>query len=208
MESPNLMCTDTDEDSRFATDRAEPSAADPWGPVLQQIARSRDRAAFQALFVHFAPQIKAYFLKGLSSYGDRSQAEEMTQEVMIKVWNKAASFDSSKASVGTWMFTIARNTRIDFIRRNGRHERSIDIEDIWHEPDSPEPMVELQQRRLEACIRDAMAELPQEQAQVLEKAFMEGKSHNDIAQELALPLGTVKSRIRLALSKLQILIDR
>ena len=147
-------------------------------------------------------------MKGIGSYGDRSQAEEMTQEVMIKVWNKAASFNSSKASLNTWIFTIARNTRIDFIRRNSRAERKIDIEDIWHEADSPEPIVDLQQRRVETQVRNALSTLPDEQALVLEKAFMESKSHNEIAQELGLPLGTVKSRIRLALSKLQILIDR
>lgn len=184
------------------------AVGDPWAGVVHKIAQSADRAAFKQLFDHFAPQIKAFLLKGIGAYADRSQAEEMTQEVMIKVWNKAASFNGSKASVSTWIFTIARNTRIDFIRRNGRAERQIDIEDIWHEADSPEPVIELQRRREEAMIRKAMLALPEEQALVLEKAFMESKSHNDIAEELGLPLGTVKSRIRLALNKMQILIDR
>ncbi len=182
--------------------------ADPWEEALHKVAESADRAAFQLLFEHFAPQIKAFLMKGMSSYADRSQAEEMTQEVMIKVWNKAASFNAAKASVNTWIFTIARNTRIDFIRRNTRAERKIEIEDIWHEADSPEPIVDFQQRRVEVEIRNAMSTLPAEQALVLEKAFMESKSHNEIAEELDLPLGTVKSRIRLALNKLQILIDR
>ena len=181
---------------------------DPWEGAIRKVAQSQDRAEFKRLFDHYAPLIKAFLSKGISSYADRSLAEEMTQEVMIKVWNKAASFNSSKASVNTWIFTIARNTRIDFIRRNGRADRTIDIEDIWHEADSPEPVVELQQRRVETMIRNAMSTLPEEQALVLEKAFMESKSHNEIAEELNLPLGTVKSRIRLALSKLQILIDR
>lgn len=181
---------------------------DPWEGAIRKVAQSQDRAEFKRLFDHYAPLIKAFLSKGISSYSDRSLAEEMTQEVMIKVWNKAASFNSSKASVNTWIFTIARNTRIDFIRRNGRADRTIDIEDIWHEADSPEPVVELQQRRVETMIRNAMSTLPEEQALVLEKAFMESKSHNEIAEELNLPLGTVKSRIRLALSKLQILIDR
>ncbi len=188
--------------------RGETLQADPWEAAMRKVAQSADRVAFKQLFDHFAPQIKAFLLKGISAYADRSQAEEMTQEVMVKVWKKAASFNSSKASVSTWIFTIARNTRIDFIRRNGRAERPIDIEDIWHEADSPEPVVDLQQRRVETQIRNAMATLPQEQALVLEKAFMESKSHNEIAEELGLPLGTVKSRIRLALSKMQILIDR
>ena len=187
---------------------ATQAGIDPWEGELRKVAQSADRLAFKKLFEHFAPQIKAFLMKGIGSYGDRSQAEEMTQEVMIKVWNKAASYNSSKASLNTWIFTIARNTRIDFIRRNSRAERKIDIEDIWHEADSPEPIVDLQQRRVETQVRNALSTLPDEQALVLEKAFMESKSHNEIAQELGLPLGTVKSRIRLALSKLQILIDR
>jgi RNA polymerase sigma-70 factor (ECF subfamily) len=144
----------------------------------------------------------------MGSGANRSEAEEITQEVLIKVWNKAATFNPAKASVNTWIFTIARNTRIDFIRRNDRNNREIDIEDIWHDAESPEPLVDMQQRRAEQVIKQAMATLPEEQVQVLYKAFMEGKSHNEVAEELSLPLGTVKSRIRLALNKMQILIDR
>jgi RNA polymerase sigma factor (sigma-70 family) len=181
---------------------------DPWADCIKQVALKRDRQAFQNLYRHYTPLIRAFLLKSMGTGANRSEAEEITQEVLIKVWNKAATFNSSKASVNTWIFTIARNTRIDFIRRNERNDRKIDIEDIWHEPDSPEPLVDLQQRRAEQVIRQAMATLPEEQTQVLYKAFMEGKSHNEVAEELSLPLGTVKSRIRLALSKLQILIDR
>lgn len=179
---------------------------DPWAPCLGKIAVNRDRAAFQQLFKHFAPLIRAFLMK--NGGGDWSQAEEITQEVMIKVWRKAASFNSSKASATTWIYTIARNTRIDFIRRNERKDRKIEPEDIWHELESAEPLVDMQQKRAETQIRRAMSSLPDEQAQVLFKAFMEGKSHNEVAEEMSLPLGTVKSRIRLALSKLQILVDR
>ncbi len=184
------------------------STPDPWADNVRRVAANRDRAAFQELYKHFTPMIRAFLLKSMGAGANRSEAEEITQEVLIKVWNKAASFNSSKASVNTWIFTIARNTRIDFIRRNERNERKIDIEDIWHEPESPEPLVDLQQRRAEQVIKQAMATLPDEQLQVLYKAFMEGKSHNEVAEELSLPLGTVKSRIRLALNKMQILIDR
>lgn len=181
---------------------------DPWAENVRRVAANCDRAAFQELYKHFTPMIRAFLLKSMGAGANRSEAEEITQEVLIKVWNKSASFNSSKASVNTWIFTIARNTRIDFIRRNNRNERKIAIEDIWHEPESPEPLVDLQQRRAEQVIKQAMATLPDEQVQVLFKAFMEGKSHNEVAEELGLPLGTVKSRIRLALSKMQILIDR
>ncbi len=179
---------------------------DPWAPCLKKIADHQDRAAFKELFAHFAPLIRAFLMK--NGGGDWTQAEEITQEVMIKVWRKAASFNSSKASATTWLYTIARNTRIDFIRRSQRRDRKIDAEDIWHELESPEPIVDLQKRRVQNQIRSAMASLPDEQAQVLFKAFMEGKSHNEVAEEMRLPLGTVKSRIRLALSKMQILIDK
>ncbi|MDX1490898.1 MAG: sigma-70 family RNA polymerase sigma factor [Pseudohongiellaceae bacterium] len=185
-----------------------PAASDPWVVALGRVASHRDRQQFKKIFDHFAPQVKGFLLKGMSAHIDKSQAEEITQEVMIKVWNKAASFNSAKASVSTWIFTIARNTRVDFIRRNERAERKIEVDDIWHEADSPEPLIELQQRRAESSIKNALKTLPEEQALVLEKAFLEGKSHFEISEELSLPLGTVKSRIRLALNKLKILLDR
>lgn len=180
---------------------------DPWADCLEQIAEHRDRAAFRKVFDHFAPLIRAFLLR--TPGGDWTQAEEITQEVMIKVWRKSGSFNRSKASATTWIYTIARNTRIDFIRRRDRKERRVAIEDMWHEAEAAEePLVDLQQKRAETRIRAALAELPEEQAQVLFKAFMEGKSHNEVAEELELPLGTVKSRIRLALAKLQVMVDR
>ncbi|MGM0631850.1 MAG: sigma-70 family RNA polymerase sigma factor [Pseudomonadota bacterium] len=180
---------------------------DPWARCLEQIAEHRDRAAFRKVFEHFAPLVRAFLAR--SPGGDWSQAEEITQEVMIKIWRKSASFNSSKASATTWIYTIARNTRIDFIRRRDRKERRVAVEDMWHEAEAAEePLVDLQQKRAETRIRKALSELPDEQAQVLFKAFMEGKSHNEVAEELQIPLGTVKSRIRLALGKLQVMIDR
>lgn len=179
---------------------------DPWASCLKRISADRDREAFRQIFEHFAPLIRAFLLK--TGGGDWAQAEEVTQEVMIKIWRKAGSFNSSKASATTWIYTIARNTRIDFIRRSQRAERKIEVEDIWHEAETAEPLVDMQQRRVESQIRNAMDTLPEEQKQVLYKAFMEGKSHNEVAEEMGLPLGTVKSRIRLALSKLQVLVDR
>ncbi len=191
-----------------ATQLNRSSNPDPWAECVRLVAQTRDREAFHRLYQQFSPLIRAFLLKSMGSQANRAEAEEITQEVLIKVWNKAASFNPAKASVNTWIFTIARNTRIDFIRRNERNSRDIDIEDIWHEPESPEPLVDLQQKRTEQVIKAAMDTLPEEQVEVLYKAFMEGKSHNDVAEELGLPLGTVKSRIRLALSKMQILIDR
>lgn len=197
-----------DDMDSVATQLTRSTVPDAWAENVRLVAVKRDRAAFQLLYKHFTPLIRAFLLKSMGSGANRAEAEEITQEVLIKVWNKAASFNPAKASVNTWIFTIARNTRIDFIRRNDRNNREIDIEDIWHEAESPEPLVDMQQRRAEQVIKQAMATLPEEQVQVLYKAFMEGKSHNEVAEELGLPLGTVKSRIRLALNKMQILIDR
>jgi RNA polymerase sigma-70 factor (ECF subfamily) len=197
-----------DEMESVATQFNRSEVPDAWAESVRLVADKRDRAAFQVLYKHFSPLIRAFLLKSMGSGANRAEAEEITQEVLIKVWNKASTFNPAKASVNTWIFTIARNTRIDFIRRNDRNNREIDIEDIWHDAESPEPLVDMQQRRAEQVIKQAMATLPEEQVQVLYKAFMEGKSHNEVAEELSLPLGTVKSRIRLALSKMQILIDR
>ena len=176
------------------------STPDPWADNVRRVAVDRDRAAFQELYQHFTPMIRAFLLKSMGAGANRSEAEEITAT--------ESDVPAARAGASTWIFTIARNTRIDFIRRNDRNERKIAIEDIWHEPESPEPLVDLQQRRAEQVIKQAMATLPDEQLQVLYKAFMEGKSHNEVAEELSLPLGTVKSRIRLALNKMQILIDR
>lgn len=203
-----MIDSDDLKGSNTSTEWSAPVEVDPWEVLLLKVARNQDRVAFRQLFDHFAPLLKAFLIRGMSAYSDYSQAEEMTQEVMLKIWHKAGSYNSSKAGVNTWVFTIARNTRIDFIRRNERAGRQIAVEDIWHEAESPEPLLDLQQRRVEKVIREALSSLPEEQSLVLEKAFIDSKSHNEIAQELGLPLGTVKSRIRLALSKLQILIDR
>ena len=197
-----------DMETKINAQAGRSATPDPWAENVRRVAVSRDRAAFQELYKHFTPLIRGFLLKSMGAGANRSEAEEITQEVLIKVWKKAESFNSGKASVNTWIFTIARNTRIDFIRRNERNDRKIEIEDIWHESESPEPLVDMQQRRAEQVIKKAMATLPDEQIQVLYKAFMEGKSHNEVAEELGLPLGTVKSRIRLALNKMQILIDR
>lgn len=203
-----MVSGDDNMKSKDATMRDLQENQDPWEYAVRQISLQRDRVQFRKLFDHFAPLVKGFLIKGMSSHIDRSQAEEITQEVMIKVWNKAESFDSTKASVSTWLFTIARNTRIDFIRKTERANRDIGIDDIWHDADSPEPLIEFQQRRNQSTIKGALATLPEEQSLVLAKAFLEGRSHFEIAEELGLPLGTVKSRIRLALNKLKILLDR
>lgn len=159
-----------------------------------------DRAAFAALFGHYAPRAKAYLMRlGL----DEGQAEELAQEVMIAVWRKASSYDRRQASVSTWIFRIARNRRIDLFRRDQR--AAFDPADPSLEP-PPEagPQAVLEGAARDAEVRAAMAELPEEQRALVREAFYEELSHGEIADKTGLPLGTVKSRLRLAFAKLRL----
>ena len=167
--------------------------------LIEEIAGNRCRVAFRRLFEHFVPRVKSFARRG----GASSQAaEDLAQEVMLTVWRRAELFDRRKAAASTWIFTIARNRRIDMIRRESRPE--FDPEDPSLEPSGPEPADEaLQARVLELELRRAVADLPGEQAELMKRAYFEDRSHSDIAEELDLPLGTVKSRIRLAMRKLR-----
>jgi RNA polymerase sigma-70 factor, ECF subfamily len=181
---------------------AEPSATldrEALAACVEAIAAKADRAAFAALFRHFAPKIKGYLIK---IGADRGLAEELTQEVMLTMWRKAATFDRRQASVATWLFTIARNRRIDAIRRERRPE--LDPTDPMLVPDEPMPADE----RLDAIDREArvalaIKTLPPEQADLVHEAFFLAKSHSQIAEETKIPLGTVKSRLRLAFGRLR-----
>lgn len=166
---------------------------------MRRLAEHQDRDAFAALFEYFAPRIKAYMMR---SGSDDVSAEEFAQEAMLMVWRRAASFDPAQASVATWVFTIARNKRIDAFRRNNRPE--LDPDDPLLLP-AAEPMQDdkLEEDQTADAIRTAMADLPAEQVRMLKMAFYEDKAHSEIAEETGLPLGTVKSRLRLAMGKLR-----
>ncbi|MEH6586360.1 MAG: sigma-70 family RNA polymerase sigma factor [Halioglobus sp.] len=179
---------------------------DEWSLCLQQVAHTQDRAEFAKLFTHFAPLIKAFALNG--SPMAAAHCEELVQEVMIKVWQKATAYNPHKAAASTWIYTIARNCRTDMYRRLQKFDTPINAEDIWPEEESDEMFVAVQQRRDATRVKDMLQELPHEQCQILMKVYMEGKSHSEVAQELDLPLGTVKSRVRLAMKKLQLTADR
>lgn len=167
--------------------------------LLTSVGTASDRAAFVALFDHFAPRVKSYLLRlGASP----ALAEDLTQDVMLLVWRKAALFDAAKASASTWIFTIARNLRIDAIRRERRPE--YDPNDPAFVPDENVPAdVQMVRDDGDACVRKALAELSPDQAQVVQMSFYADKPHSQIAQELGLPLGTVKSRLRLAMGKIK-----
>jgi RNA polymerase sigma-70 factor (ECF subfamily) len=179
---------------------------DEWSQCLQLIAECQDRAAFARLFKHFAPLIKAFALSG--SPIAANHADELVQEVMLKVWQKAGGFNPHKAAASTWIYTIARNCRTDMFRRLQKFDTPVSAEDIWPDEVEDTPLVAMQQRRDEARVRGMLQELPHEQAQILAKVYMEGKSHSEVANDLDLPLGTVKSRVRLAMQKLQVLVER
>ncbi len=167
--------------------------------LVEDIAARADRGAFAALFRHFAPKIKGYLIKIGT---DRGQAEELTQEVMLTVWRKAGTFDRRQASVSTWMFTIARNRRIDAVRREKRPE--LDPSDPMLVPDEPIAADErLDAIDREARVARALKTLPKEQADLVREAFYLAKSHSEIAEETKIPLGTVKSRLRLAFGRLR-----
>jgi RNA polymerase sigma factor (sigma-70 family) len=168
-----------------------------WVGHVRRIHMEKDQSAFAELFRHFAPRVKAFLMKSGAS---ETLAEECTQEVMATLWHKAHLFDPTRASVATWIFTIARNRKIDMLRRNRRPEP----EDLpWGpeaEPDQEEALA-LQQESDK--LGYALRQLPEKQRELVEKAYFGELSHTEIAAQTGLPLGTIKSRIRLALERLR-----
>ncbi len=183
----------------MTADPKEQTSEPPFAALLAAVAERQDRSAFAELFEYFAPRIKGY-MRRLGA--DDVRADDLAQEVMLTVWRRAALYDQSQAAVTTWIFTIARNKRIDGLRRERRPE--IDPEDPALVGD-PEPAADqlVSRNQINTRIRTAVSELPEEQAVILRKNFFEDKPHTEIAAELDLPLGTVKSRARLALTKLR-----
>ena len=167
---------------------------------IRAIADTRDRKAFEDLFRFYAPRLKAVLMKGGAG---PQEAEEVMQEAMVLVWRKAEQFDPSKASASTWIYTIARNRRIDLLRREKRP--ALDPEDpFFHDvsasPDGEQAYTENQRAGI---IREYMKTLPEEQLLLVQKAFYEEMTHQAIAAELDMPLGTVKSRLRIAMRRLR-----
>lgn len=178
---------------------SEQSPQEAFSQAVEDIAEKQCRIAFTQLFDFFAPRLKS-FLQRLGC--DAAQAEELAQEVMITVWRKAGQYDRNQASVSTWIFRIARNRRIDAFRRQKTLEVSSD-EPALAPAQLPHPEDEYQARETEVVVRAAIKDLPEDQLVLLKAAFFEGLSHAEIAERENLPLGTVKSRIRLAFQKLR-----
>lgn len=170
--------------------------------LVALVAQRRDRRAFEELFAFFAPRVKAYLMR-LGTL--RLEADELAQEVMITVWRRAETFDARQASASTWIFTIARNRRIDALRRR---RPELDPNDPMFVPD-PEPAADaaIETAEREDRLRVALKTLPSEQRDLLDRAFFVGQSHSEIAEATKLPLGTVKSRLRLAFGRLRKLLE-
>jgi len=182
---------------------------DTWSRLLEAVGQKRDEVAFAKLFAHFAPLIKGFCLGNLNFNFPADAADEIVQEVMFKVWQKSPSYDATKAAASTWIYTVMRNCRIDLMRRNKRSTSDsgvIDIDDIWDESAEDQAYVYLVQANNESMIQQSFTQLPAEQRQVLTQVYMQGKTHQQIAMETGLPLGTVKSRVRIGLKKMHILI--
>ena len=180
---------------------------DQWSVLLVSVGENRDRKAFAQLFAHFAPLLKSFAEASRHEGWFPGLSEDLVQEVMIKVWQKAAGYKPEKASATTWIYTVARNCRIDMLRRKSNTQHlPLENEDYWHEPDEETPVSLLRQKRSEGKVQASLAQLPKEQDEILRKVYLEGKSHAEASEELGLPLGTVKSRVRLALQKMQILV--
>ena len=170
---------------------------------LNDIAENQNKASFQTIFKYFAPRLKSYLIK-LGAL--ENQAEEVIQEVMIAVWTKSASYNKEKSSVGTWIYTIARNKRIDKIRKEKRHYLTESDEGLEIPVQSTQES-EILSSQLSVKLKKYIENLPKEQGDLLKLSYFYDKTHVDISEELNIPLGTVKSRIRLALTKMRHLVE-
>jgi RNA polymerase sigma factor (sigma-70 family) len=168
-----------------------------WSALMLAVRDAGDRAAFARLFRHFAPRVKSYLMKSGAS---AARAEECAQDVMTTLWQKASLFDPGRASVSTWIFTIARNRMIDMVRRDRRPDPEPMPWDRDAEPDQAEVYAAAEESR---TLTAALSDLPEKQRSLITRAFYGDLSHSEIALETGLPLGTIKSRIRLALDRLR-----
>ncbi|MBC6438312.1 MAG: sigma-70 family RNA polymerase sigma factor [Rhodobacteraceae bacterium] len=168
-----------------------------WAARIKAIARDQDQATFAEVFRHFAPKVKAFLIK---SGAEASLAEDCTQDVMATLWRKAHMYDPVRASVATWIFTIARNRRIDLLRKYARPEP----ENLpWGPGAEPDQADVLAHRQESTRLAEALTHLPEQQRVLIERAYLGDLTHREIAEETGLPLGTIKSRIRLALDRLR-----
>lgn len=176
-----------------------------WAALITRVAQQGDKQAFREIYCYFAPRIKAYAI----NQGFSQHSEVLVQEVMINVWRNADKYTESLASVSTWIFTIARNQRIDQLRKINRNKAEIVIEteELWQIPVEDVTIRSIQAGSTEKCIRESIDTLPEEQMIAVRKVYYEGKTHQEVAAELNIPLGTLKGRLRLSLKKLRVMLE-
>jgi len=176
-----------------------PSAAVRDSGLVEAVARHKSREAFAELFDKYAPKVRFFAMK---MGADGSAADEVVQEAMLAVWRKADTFDPSKASFSTWLYTVARNKRITMLRKTPAP--GVDPEDPAYEPSEDATQDDhIEATENQEKLNLAISKLPGDQEKIVRMSFFEGKAHQEISGELKLPLGTVKSRSRLALAKLR-----
>ena len=190
--------TDTKQPAVQQTD--EPAPKQHFSDLLVKVGAVRDQLAFAELYDHFAGRIKSFLMgKGMNE----DTAEELMQEIMLIVWRRAESFDPMKAAASTWLFTIARNRRIDYLRGNSRIEVELDDEILQIETADKKLDEHVMDAQNAVVLEQAIHRLPAEQQQVIHLSFYRGQSHSTIAHWLELPVGTVKSRIRLGMQSIR-----
>ncbi|MEO1179236.1 MAG: sigma-70 family RNA polymerase sigma factor [Pseudomonadota bacterium] len=168
-----------------------------WVAKMVAIAERQDQKAFAEVFRHFAPRVKSFLLRGGA---DEALAEECMQDVMATLWRKARLYDPARASVSTWIFTVARNRKIDLLRKYARPEP----EDLpWGPEEEPDQVEVVALKQDSKRLSEALGNLPEKQRDLIERAYFGEMTHSEIADETGLPLGTIKSRIRLALERLR-----
>ncbi|MEM9318605.1 MAG: sigma-70 family RNA polymerase sigma factor [Pseudomonadota bacterium] len=168
-----------------------------WVAKMLAIAEQQDRSAFADVFRHFAPRVKAFLMRGGA---DEALAEECMQDVMTTLWRKARLYDPARASVSTWIFTVARNRKIDLLRKYARPEPE---ELPWGPEEEPEQIEVVALKQDGKRLAEALRSLPEKQRMLIERAYFGEMTHTEIAEQTGLPLGTIKSRIRLALERLR-----
>jgi RNA polymerase sigma-70 factor, ECF subfamily len=180
-------------------EKTDPMTPERAATLVGAIAARHDRDAFKELFNFYAPRIQTMLMRGGAA---NEIAEDLAQETLIAVWRKAASYQPERATVSAWMFTIARNLRIDRFRRDQRAQLH-HVYELVQPSETPPPDIPLEAVERESQVRAALDGLPEEQVRVVELSFFEGRAHSDIAEKLGIPLGTVKSRLRLAMARLR-----
>lgn len=180
--------------------KAPPLTTDHLSGLLSSVGSEKSRSAYRTLFDHFGPRLKSFYIR---SGSDEVLAEELVQETFLQIWRKAHLYDAAKAAASTWIFTVARNIRIDKTRNQNRLVLKDETFFETAMVDDGDQDRVTYQTELMGVVREAIAELPPNQAEVISLSFFEDATHADIAQRLQLPLGTVKSRLRLAFGRLR-----